>query len=92
MRNPRSLASQKLWAEQGKPTFAPYESLVSSSWQEYGVLAGGAGEADEDRGVDAALDAGNNAGASAMARLDREMRKPSGSARNNQGAKQASKL
>jgi hypothetical protein len=50
------------------------------------------GPADEDRGVNAALDAGNNAGASAMARLDREMRKPSGSARNNPGLKQSSKL
>ena len=58
-----------------------------------GVLAGGhEGGIDADRGVNAALDAGNNAGASAMARLEREVRKPSGSARNNAGAKQTSKL
>ena len=58
-----------------------------------GVLAGGhEGGIDADRGVNAALDAGNNAGASAMARLEREVRKPSGSMRNNQGAKQTSKL
>ena len=52
--------------------------------------AGGVGSADaEDRGVNAALDAGNNAGASAMARLDRELRKPTGSARNNRGLQQS---
>lgn len=51
VRNPRSLAAQKLWAKQCKPTFAPYESLVFSSWDDHGVLAGGEGDADEDRGV-----------------------------------------
>ena len=51
--------------------------------------AGGVGSADADRGVNAALDAGNNAGASAMARLDRELRKPTGSARNNRGLQQS---
>lgn len=39
VRNPRSKAAQKLWAEQGaKPSLAPYESLLSESWSEHGVL------------------------------------------------------
>ena len=39
VRNPRSQAAQKLWVEQGsKPSFAPYETLLSESWSEHGVL------------------------------------------------------
>ena len=75
VRNPRSLAAQQKWAETGeKPVLRPYEELMSAGWDEHGVLAGSQGEADEDRGVDAAL-AAKDAGASALARLDREMRK-----------------
>ena len=40
VRNPRSAAAQKMWAESpgSKPAFAPYESLLSESWAEHGIL------------------------------------------------------
>ena len=34
IRNPRSQASQELWAKEGKPSFRPYEELISKNWEE----------------------------------------------------------
>ena len=34
IRNPRSQASQQLWAKEGKPSFRPYEELISKNWEE----------------------------------------------------------
>ena len=90
LRNPRSQsanASGERLAAAAKrhKELRPYQELLSGG----PILAGGLGDsaADSERGVAAAL-AATDAGASAMARLDREMRKQTGTVRRRQQQQQ----